>query len=174
MFENVGVKIKGIAKVFFAVGMLVPLFCGIVVIALDKKMAPIGIIIIFLGALLAWLATVLLYGFGELIFKTSLIESKLNPNQSASPTRQKENLHISVEVLCWHYLFSQPVARQLSSAQMSLTSVFGMGTGGPSSQSIPTSSMQVSYPSLRCKQQSSLIPLHLLSEQNPLRWVFVR
>ncbi len=40
--------------------------------------------------------------------------------------------------LCWRYLFSQPVARQLSSAQMSLTSVFGMGTGGPSSQSTPT------------------------------------
>ena len=39
---------------------------------------------------------------------------------------------------CLRYLFSQPVTRQLSSAQMSLTSVFGMGTGGPSSQSTPT------------------------------------
>ena len=29
-------------------------------------------------------------------------------------------------------LFSRPVARQVSSAQVSLTSVFGMGTGGPS------------------------------------------
>ena len=45
---------------------------------------------------------------------------------------------ISGRGLCWRYLFSQPVARQLSSAQMSLTSVFGMGTGGPSSQSTPT------------------------------------
>ena len=42
------------------------------------------------------------------------------------------------EALCWHYLFSRPVTRQLSSAYMSLTSVFGMGTGGPSWQSIPT------------------------------------
>ena len=40
--------------------------------------------------------------------------------------------------LCWHYLFSRAVARQVSSAQMSLTSVFGMGTGGPSSQSTRT------------------------------------
>ena len=39
---------------------------------------------------------------------------------------------------CWRYLFSRPVTRQLSSAHMSLTSVFGMGTGGPSSQSTPT------------------------------------
>ena len=41
-------------------------------------------------------------------------------------------------VLCWRYVFSQSVTRQVSSAQMSLTSVFGMGTGGPSSQSTPT------------------------------------
>ena len=40
--------------------------------------------------------------------------------------------------LCWYYLFSQAVTRQVSSAQMSLTSVFGMGTGGPSSQSTRT------------------------------------
>ena len=39
--------------------------------------------------------------------------------------------------LCWRYLFSQSVTRQLSSANLSLTSVFGMGTGGPSCQSTP-------------------------------------
>ena len=40
--------------------------------------------------------------------------------------------------LCWHYLSSREVTLQVLSAKMSLTSVFGMGTGGPSSQSIPT------------------------------------
>ena len=40
--------------------------------------------------------------------------------------------------MCWHYLFSRSVSRQVSSAQVSLTSVFGMGTGGPSPQSTPT------------------------------------
>ena len=44
------------------------------------------------------------------------------------------------QVLCWRYLFSRPVARQVSSAKVCLTSVFGMGTGGPSPQSTPTSS----------------------------------
>ena len=42
-------------------------------------------------------------------------------------------------VLCWRYLFSQPVTRQVSSANACLTSVFGMGTGGPTHQSTPTS-----------------------------------
>ena len=36
------------------------------------------------------------------------------------------------------FLFSQAASSQLSSALLSLTSVFGMGTGGPSSQSTPT------------------------------------
>ena len=40
--------------------------------------------------------------------------------------------------MCWRYLFSRPVTRQVSSAEVSLTSVFGMGTGGPSPQSTPT------------------------------------
>ena len=40
--------------------------------------------------------------------------------------------------LCSRYLFSRPVTRQLSSAYVSLTSVFGMGTGGPSPQSTRT------------------------------------
>ena len=35
--------------------------------------------------------------------------------------------------LCWRYLSSRAVASQVLWAQMSLTTVFGMGTGGPSS-----------------------------------------
>ena len=55
--------------------------------------------------------------------------------------------------LCWHYLSSRQVTLQVLSAQMSLTSVFGMGTGGPSSQSIPTMSDGFA-PSLLCQNLS--------------------
>gem|GEM_PF-5446398 len=40
--------------------------------------------------------------------------------------------------MCRHYLFFRAASSQVSSARMSLTTVFGMGTGGPSSQSTPT------------------------------------
>ena len=46
--------------------------------------------------------------------------------------------------MCWRYLSSRAVARKVLSAQVSLTSVFGMGTGGPSPQSTPTVCHQVS------------------------------
>ena len=50
----------------------------------------------------------------------------------------KRKPHTFVCGVCWRYLSSRAVARQVLSAQMSLTSVFGMGTGGPSLQSTPT------------------------------------
>ena len=42
--------------------------------------------------------------------------------------------------LCRHYLSFRAVTSQVFSARVSLTAVFGMGTGGPSPQSAPTSS----------------------------------
>ncbi len=59
---------------------------------------------------------------------------------------------------CWHYLSSRQVTLQVLSAQMSLTSVFGMGTGGPSSQSIPTLSAR-DVTSLTGKILSHSIPV---------------
>ena len=48
--------------------------------------------------------------------------------------------------LCRHYLSSQAVASQVFSAQVSLTAVFGMGTGGPSLQSAPTIQFPKTWP----------------------------
>ena len=45
---------------------------------------------------------------------------------------QKSDDRLTV-ALCWRYLSSQAVASQVLSTEMSLTTVFGMGTGGPSS-----------------------------------------
>ena len=50
----------------------------------------------------------------------------------ANTFRQEKSPDLSVEALCSRYLSSRAVARQVLSAYMSLTSVFGMGTGGPS------------------------------------------
>ena len=52
--------------------------------------------------------------------------------------RTKKPTRIRVSAKCWHYLSSRQVTLQVLSARVSLTSVFGMGTGGPSQQSTPT------------------------------------
>ena len=59
-------------------------------------------------------------------------------NMPVACFRQKKPPTFVGGSLCWHYLSSRAVTRQVLSAQMSLTSVFGMGTGGPSPQSTPT------------------------------------
>ena len=50
--------------------------------------------------------------------------------------------------MCWHYLSSQAASRQVLSAQRSLTTVFGMGTGGPFLQSTPTILRRAVNPSI--------------------------
>ena len=69
-------------------------------------------------------------------------------------TDQKRNLTEIRFLLCWHYLFSRSVTRQVSSAHVSLTSVFGMGTGGPSHQSAPTIYMLTTFRSITAYQHA--------------------
>ena len=52
--------------------------------------------------------------------------------------KQKSRTVRRLSCECWHYLSSRAVSSQVFSAKLSLTSVFGMGTGGPSVQSTPT------------------------------------
>ena len=67
-------------------------------------------------------------------YSTSTIDLKIY----FSTLKDKKSPVPTYGVLCSRYLSSRAVARQVLSAQVSLTSVFGMGTGGPSPQSIPT------------------------------------
>ena len=53
------------------------------------------------------------------------------PQVSSGHLQAEKSPGLSTEALCWHYLSSRAVARQVLSAYMCLTSVFGMGTGGP-------------------------------------------
>ena len=44
----------------------------------------------------------------------------------------KKSDDLTVVALCWRYLSFRAVSSQVLSAEVSLTTVFGMGTGGPS------------------------------------------
>ena len=75
-----------------------------------------------------------------------------------------------VDTLCVGIsLFFRAVTSQVSSAPLSLTSVFGMGTGGPSASSTPTILLYLFFPYLR-----SLYHLHGDSCGNRTRVAGVR
>ena len=71
------------------------------------------------------------------------VSSRLTVSLIGSKKAVRENSQTAS--LCWHYLSSRAVASQVLSAQVSLTAVFGMGTGGPSPQSTPTISISTDF-----------------------------
>ena len=74
-----------------------------------------------------------------------------------TPNAKKENCFSTVLFFCVGIdLFSRLVAKQVSSALVSLTSVFGMGTGGPSPLKTPTPSEKTSFRFLRLSPSSTL------------------
>ena len=79
MFDNIGSKIKTLAKVICWIGILISVISGIVVIASTGSTGvPVGILVIVLGALLSWIGSFVLYGFGQLIENSEEIKSKLH------------------------------------------------------------------------------------------------
>ena len=65
MYDNIGEKIKGLAKVMFIVEAIAAVIGGIVL--LGDEFLAIGLLTLFLGPVVAWISSWLLYGFGELI-----------------------------------------------------------------------------------------------------------
>lgn len=84
MFDNIGTKIKMVAKVTAWVEILFSILAGIGMIlygVFDLEyywylifLAPIAVV---LGCISAWLSVIVLYGFGELVEKACGIHSKL-------------------------------------------------------------------------------------------------
>lgn len=83
MFNNIGSKIKGLASVICFGGIILCIIIGIVVAALDEDLILAGFAIMILGALLSWVSSFVLYGFGELVENSAIIAGKetLNKNE---------------------------------------------------------------------------------------------
>ena len=74
MFENIGGKIKTLAKVLCWAGIIVSLIIGIFFLTIaedsyskEELYIVLGIGFIFVAPLLSWISSFFLYGFGELI-----------------------------------------------------------------------------------------------------------
>lgn len=74
MFERIGSKIKKLASVITWLGIIASLILGVVLISGGDEMIVLGIVVMALGSLASWIGSFLLYGFGELIEKTCIIE----------------------------------------------------------------------------------------------------
>ena len=77
MYKEIGKKIKALAQFIFWFQAICMLLCGIALIAINERTAIIGVLVLVLGPVMAWLSMFLLYGYGELVDKTCSIEARL-------------------------------------------------------------------------------------------------
>jgi len=70
MFDNIGDKIKVLAKVMFFLELITALIMGFALMFGEGETGGVGLIVFFVGPIVAWISSALLYGFGELIDKT--------------------------------------------------------------------------------------------------------
>ena len=86
MFENIGGKIKGMAKFFCWAGIILSVIIGIIYLSNSNRYQDLttqGIIVLIVGPLCSWLGSLMTYGFGELIERAKSIDEKLsNPNNT--------------------------------------------------------------------------------------------
>lgn len=67
MFDNIGRKIKGLAKFVCWVGIICSIISGIMMATTGGAGVLAGIMTIIIGGLCSWVGSFVLYGFGEIV-----------------------------------------------------------------------------------------------------------
>ena len=86
MFENIGSKIKTVAKVVCWIGIIASIISGIVLIAQDEDTAFLGFLVIVLGSVGSWVGSFITYGFGQLVENSDILVKQGNRNYPNAPT----------------------------------------------------------------------------------------
>ena len=73
MFDNIGDKIKALAKVLTIFGIVISVIYGMGLMVMNLFF--VGILVMVLGSLLVWIGSFTLYGFGELINQSKFANS---------------------------------------------------------------------------------------------------
>ena len=66
-YDNIGGKIKSLAKAAFIVEAIAAVLSGLVMFVEDDDMFLIALLVAIVGPIVAWVGSWLLYGFGQLI-----------------------------------------------------------------------------------------------------------
>ncbi len=77
-YDNIGGKIKGWAKWIFAVEAIAAVIGGFVLMAQDEDMIFLGLLVVVVGPIVAWVSSWLLYGYGQLIENSDIIAEEYN------------------------------------------------------------------------------------------------
>ena len=97
MYDNIGEKIKGLAKAAFIVEAIVAAIVGIALLASDEDLIFTGLLVLLVGPIIAWVSSWLLYGFGELIDKVCEIAKNTRASQNTPTVTAKQEHYDHIE-----------------------------------------------------------------------------
>lgn len=92
MYDNIGGKIKGLSMAIAVIEAASSAIIGFIMMVTDEDLVLIGLIIVPIGCLVAWISSWLLYGFGELIEATRSIATVVNRNLNDSLKISEEKM----------------------------------------------------------------------------------
>lgn len=100
MFDNVGSKIKTVAKVVCWIGIIASVIVGFIMLVQDEDTALAGILTMIFGSLGSWVGSFITYGFGQLVENSDIlvkqsnqVPSKSNLSSSVSGSTQQTGKH---------------------------------------------------------------------------------
>lgn len=93
MYNDIGKKIKGLATVVCIIEAIAAFLTGIILIADDDDLIPIGLLVMIGGGLIAWVSSWFVYGFGELIDKVCDIARANSSGSSMSAPQPSYTAH---------------------------------------------------------------------------------
>lgn len=98
MYDDIGVKLKGFAKGIFIVEAIGSFIAGVILMLNDSgdfgsifEPGLLGVLIMIFGPIAAWVSSLFIYGFGELIDKACEIAENTSPKSESVPTAEPEN-----------------------------------------------------------------------------------
>ena len=84
MFDNIGGKIKGVAKFITWLGIIASVISFLIIVSIgENELIGLGFILLVVGCIGSWLSSLMLYGFGQLIENTEIIAEKYIPKYSS-------------------------------------------------------------------------------------------
>ena len=91
MFENIGEKIKGLAKVICVIGIVFSVIYGLDIMMEGKDFVMTGLITAIVGSVISWISSFFTYGFGTLISNSEKIARNIESIDSYSEEMVKRN-----------------------------------------------------------------------------------
>ena len=90
MFNNIGEKIKSIARLFTWLGIGISIVVAVALFTTEEDLLiALGLGVMIIGSLLSWVSSFLLYGFGQLIQNSDILAGRITLEEVIADEKQK-------------------------------------------------------------------------------------